>query len=102
MLIPLLDVAAAAAPAAHVTGSPLGDLFISQGPMGTIVIMVLAALRYYVGQNEKLRAQVDALQEARLNDGNVARDKLLQMSDKVHATTDDLVKVADRMEERNK
>jgi hypothetical protein len=95
--------------AASVTGSPIADLFVSQGPMGTIVIMCLAALRYYVGLNEKLRTQFDeetkALRKqiddekaARLADANAARDMLLQMGEKVHNTTDDLAKIADRLE----
>lgn len=49
-------------------------------------------------ENKGLRKQIDDEKNARLTDANAARDMLLQMGEKVHNTTDDLAKIADRLE----
>jgi hypothetical protein len=95
-LAALADPAQAAV--SGVTGSPWGDLLVSQGPMGVIAGFLLYISWTLWGENKKLRAQVDEEKSARLVDANASRDKLLQMSEKVHETTDDLAKIADRLE----
>jgi len=81
-----------------VTGSPWGDLLVSQGPMGIIAGFLLYISYTLWNENKGLRKQLDENNTARLADANAARDMLLQMGEKVHNTTDDLAKIADRLE----
>jgi hypothetical protein len=94
----LLLAQPAAASLASVTGSPWGDLLVSQGPMGIIAGFLLYISYTLWNENKTLRKQLDDEKSARLADANAARDMLLQMGEKVHNTTDDLAKIADRLE----
>jgi hypothetical protein len=87
---------------ATVTGSPWGDLLVSQGPMGIIAGFLLYISYTLWNENKALRGQVDAEKTARLADANAGRDMLLQMGEKVHKTTDDLATIADRLVEKRK
>jgi hypothetical protein len=87
-----------AATTAGVTGSPWGDYLITQGPTGVISAFLLYISYTLWNENKGLRKQIDDEKNARLTDANAARDMLLQMGEKVHNTTDDLAKIADRLE----
>lgn len=71
---------------------------ITQGPTGVISAFLLYISYTLWNENKGLRKQIDDEKNARLTDANAARDMLLQMGEKVHNTTDDLAKIADRLE----
>jgi len=66
--------------------------------MGIIAGFLLYISYTLWNENKGLRKQLDENNTARLADANAARDMLLQMGEKVHNTTDDLAKIADRLE----
>jgi len=88
----------AAVAATSVTGSSWGDVAVSQGPMGVIAGFLFYALTRVWSEYKSALKQLDDEKAGRLADAIASSAKLLQMSDKVHSTTDDLAKIADRLE----
>ena len=74
------------------------DTLISQGPTGVVSAFLLYISYTLWNDNKFKQKMVDDLQAARLQDAKESSQKMLELSDKVHSTTERLADVLDRIE----
>lgn len=96
---------------ADTTGIPFAGAIVEKGLLGIIIVFLLIVIRYQEGQKAAIRLELNALrvekdaelkasQNARFDDSKAYREGVLAMSEKVHASVEDLAKVTELLERK--